>query len=130
MNVLSRSGRGPDADHRAVSGRLIAYLLIRVTGVLLAVLVLGHFTVTHITTDVAGTGSAFVGRRWHSALWGTWDWLMLAAALAHAGCGLWVVVEDYVPGPAARRRAHALLVAATCVLMIIGSVVVASAVLR
>jgi succinate dehydrogenase hydrophobic anchor subunit len=129
MNVLPRSGRGPDAAHRGVSGRLMAYLFIRVTGVLLAVLVLGHFTVTHITTDVARTGPAFVGRRWHSALWVTWDWLMLAAALAHAACGLWVVVDDYVAGPAARRRAHALLVAVTCVLMIVGSVVVAAAVL-
>jgi succinate dehydrogenase hydrophobic anchor subunit len=129
MNVLPRSGRGPDTAHRAVSGRLVAYLLIRVTGVLLAVLVLGHFTVTHITTDVARTGPAFVGRRWHSALWVTWDWLMLAAVLAHAGCGLWVVVEDYVTGPIARRRAHALLVTVTCVLMIVGSVVVADVVL-
>lgn len=119
MNTLTRPG--------AVSGRLIAYLLIRVTGVLLAVLVLGHFTVTHITTDVAHTGPSFTRHRWESALWPVWDWLMLTAALAHAGCGLWVVVEDYVPGPAARRRTHAALVVVMCVLAVLGTVVILDA---
>lgn len=130
MNIESRPRSAPRAARRGTSGRLAAYLLIRLTGVLLAVLVLGHFTVTHITTDVADTGSTFVARRWHSALWLTWDWLMLAAALAHAACGLWVVVDDYVPGAVARRRTHASLVLVVCALMAIGSIVIATAALR
>jgi succinate dehydrogenase hydrophobic anchor subunit len=125
MNVASRP-----RPRSASSGRLTAYLLIRLTGVLLAVLVLGHFTVTHITTDVAHTGPAFVARRWHSALWLAWDWLMLAAALAHAGCGLWVVVDDYVPGLPARRWTHAALVAVICLLMVVGGIGLTQAVLR
>ena len=52
---------------------LVDYVLLRVTGVLLSVLVLGHFVVTHFVTDVARDDSAFVSRRLSSVLWVVWD---------------------------------------------------------
>jgi len=48
----------------ASSGRLFYYVMVRVTGLMLAVLILGHFAVTHIITDVPETRSHFVSRRW------------------------------------------------------------------
>lgn len=83
--------------------RLATFVLMRTTAVLLAVLVVGHFALTHIVTDVSDTGSGFVLRRWSSALWLAWDWTMLAAALTHGGAGAWLLVEEQGTGRAARH---------------------------
>ncbi len=78
---------------------LVTYVVIRVTGLLLAVLVLGHFAVTHILTDVGDTGSSFVAPRWRSTIVLGWDWLMLAAAVLHGAAGLRIIVIEYArPG--------------------------------
>jgi succinate dehydrogenase hydrophobic anchor subunit len=125
-----REARPGDVRRRAGRSRAVAYLLVRVTGALLAVLVLGHFSLTHVVNDVADTGSAFIGRRWASAFWLAWDWAMLGAAFAHAGAGVWVVIDDYTPEPARRSVRRRALVATCAVLWAIGSVLVAVAALR
>lgn len=119
-----REARPGVAPRRAGRSRAVAYLVVRITGALLAVLVLGHFALTHVVNDVADTGSTFVGRRWASAFWLVWDWLMLGAAFAHAGSGMWIVVDDYTADPDARRRRRALLLGTCVTLWVVGSVVV------
>ena len=99
----------------------VRYLLLRVTGVMLAVLVLGHFALTHIVHDVAQTGSAFITQRWSSLLWIAWDGLMLGAAFAHGAAGLLVVVRDMQPRPGPRRAWLRGLLGVTFLLMILGA---------
>ena len=107
-----RSEPGPPA--RAGRG----WLLIRVTGVLLSVLVLGHLLAVHLLTDVAHTTSSFVLRRWSSALWIGWDGTMLTAALAHGTAGAWAVLRDHVaPG---RRQTAAATALATAAIALAG----------
>lgn len=103
--------------------RRAPYVTIRVTGVLLAVLALGHFALTHVINDVATTSSSFIARRWGSATWVVWDGLLLASALLHAGAGLLAVVRDYRTRPASRRRWLAGLGALVFALFVIGMVV-------
>jgi succinate dehydrogenase hydrophobic anchor subunit len=110
--------------------RLAAFLVMRVTAVALAVLVLGHFAVTHLVHDVADTGSSFVVRRWSSALWVAWDWTMLAAALAHAGAGIWLLIDEQAPAVRLRRLLHTGLTATVAVLLALGTAVLAVAVAR
>jgi succinate dehydrogenase hydrophobic anchor subunit len=124
-----REARPGAVRPRAGRSRAAAYLLVRVTGVLLAVLVLGHFALTHVVHDVASTGSAFVSRRWASALWLAWDWLMLSAAFAHGAAGIWVLVDDYTADRGRRRRRRTALVAGCAALWAIGSALLAVAVL-
>lgn len=109
-----------------MSGRLATFVVMRTTAVLLAVLVLGHFALTHLVTDVAETDSSFVLRRWSSALWVAWDATMLAAALTHAGAGLWLLVDEYAGG-AARRRLHAALAATVVLLLAVGTTALVAA---
>lgn len=104
------------------------YLVVRLTGVLLAVLVLGHFALTHVINDVADTGSAFIDRRWGSVLWVAWDWTMLGAAFAHGGAGMWIAIDDYTPQPRARRRWRVALVTVCTVLWALGSALIAVAI--
>jgi succinate dehydrogenase hydrophobic anchor subunit len=88
---------------------LITYVVVRVTGLLLAVLVVGHFAVTHILTDVGATGSSFVAPRWQSAIVLGWDWLMLASAVLHGAAGLRVIIVEYAGPRRVRVLSAALL---------------------
>jgi succinate dehydrogenase hydrophobic anchor subunit len=110
--------------------RLVAFVVMRTTAVLLAVLVLGHFAVTHLATDVAQTGSSFVLRRWSSGLWLAWDATMLAATLAHAGCGLWLVIDEMAPEPSRRRALHAALAVTSLAVFAVGTTAIAVAATR
>ncbi len=96
------------------------YLTIRVTGVMLAVLALGHYGLTHIVHDVAETDSAFVTRRWSSALWIVWDALLLGAALLHAMAGMTTVIRDHRPDARSAGRWIAIGTGITVVLFIVG----------
>lgn len=107
--------------------RLAAFLVMRGTALALAVLVLGHFAVTHLVNDVAETGSSFVLQRWSSALWLAWDWTMLAAALAHAGTGIWLLIDEQAREAPMRRLLHRGLAATVAVLLAVGTTVLAVA---
>jgi succinate dehydrogenase / fumarate reductase, membrane anchor subunit len=101
-----------------------SYLLVRLTGLLLAVLVCGHFIVVHFANDVAATNASFIARRWSQALWVAWDWLMLATGLLHGAIGVNAALRDYASG----RRRDALragLIALTIALFAFGSIVIA-----
>lgn len=92
--VANRARRRPARTARASRA---TYVLIRGTGLLLVVLALGHFALTHIITDVAETDGDFIARRWANVGWVVWDAALLMAALAHAGAGLRAIFRDYAP---------------------------------
>lgn len=108
-------------QRRTKPGERGRYVTIRVTGVMLAVLALGHFGLTHIVNDVAETDSSFVARRWSSVLWVTWDGLLLGTTLLHAGAGLITIVRDYRTGQASRRTWLLGLLGLVLVLLVIGT---------
>ena len=112
-------------SRRSDGRRLAASVAVRVTGLALAVLVLGHFTLTHIVTDVADADAGYIARRWGSALWLAWDWTMLATALFHGAAGVWIAVEDYSPDPLRRRRLQRALVAVTLGMLVLGTATLA-----
>jgi succinate dehydrogenase / fumarate reductase membrane anchor subunit len=113
------AGAGP-------SSRLVDYVLLRVTGLVLSVLVLGHFAVTHIVTDVARNDAAFVTRRLSSAVWIAWDTTMLAAALAHGSVGVRLALADYV-ADRPRRLLERSVFSIAIVLLVIGGIAIARA---
>jgi succinate dehydrogenase / fumarate reductase membrane anchor subunit len=110
------------------SSRLFTYVLLRVTGLMLSVLVLGHFAVTHFVTDVARDDSAFVARRFSSVLWIAWDSTMLAAALAHGAAGVQLALADYSADAARRRFLGRCVVSFTVVLFLLGVIAIGRAV--
>lgn len=116
----------PAGSRRA---RVATYLAVRVTGLILAVLVLGHFAMTHVVTDVADADAGFIADRWGSALWLAWDGTMLTAALAHGAAGAWIAIEDYTADRGRRRRRLAVLAAGTALLLAIGWTTLAVAIL-
>jgi succinate dehydrogenase / fumarate reductase membrane anchor subunit len=120
--------RPPVAAPGDPSSRLFTYVLLRVTGLMLAVLVLGHFAVTHFVTDVARDDSAFVARRLSSILWIAWDATMLAAAIAHGTAGVRLALADYAVDAGRRRFLERCVVSFAVVLFVLGVIAIARAV--
>jgi succinate dehydrogenase / fumarate reductase membrane anchor subunit len=109
------------------SSRVFGYVALRVTGLMLSVLVLGHFAVTHFVTDVAHDNAAFVARRLSSAVWIVWDGTMLAAALAHGAFGVRLAIADYATDARARRLWGRTVGLVVVVLFVLGLIVIARA---
>jgi len=106
-----------------------SYVTIRVTGIMLAILALGHFAVTHIVNDVALTDASFIAKRWSSILWIAWDGLLLGATLLHAVAGMTAVVRDYRTKPISIRRWIGALIGVALILSLIGVVTIIYSVL-
>lgn len=117
---------GPAEQTAAPGASALDYVLLRLTGLVLSVLVLGHFAVTHVVTDVADDNAAFVARRLSSWLWIAWDSTMLAAALAHAGVGVRVAFADYSSGRVRRAVGRGVTVLVV-VLFALGAIAIARA---
>lgn len=116
----------PAAAAAPRSRSVVDYVLLRVTGLALSVLVLGHFAVVHVVTDVADDDAAFVAGRLSSAVWIAWDSAMLAAALAHGAVGLRLALADYASGRRRRLLARAV-VAVAAALFVVGAAAIGRA---
>ncbi|MEW2346750.1 MULTISPECIES: succinate dehydrogenase hydrophobic membrane anchor subunit [unclassified Streptomyces] len=104
---------------------LAAWLFMRLSGVVLVVLVLGHLLIQlFLDGGVQKIGFAFVAGRWASPFWQGWDLLMLWLAMLHGGNGLRTVINDYAERPATRMWLKGLLWAATIFTVLLGTLVI------
>lgn len=108
---------------RAGRSRLetVGWAFMRISGVLLLFLALGHFAIQHVINDVHNLSIDFVAARWASLGWRVYDALLLALALVHGMNGLRVVVDDYVRRPALRNAVRWAIVVVGGALILIGS---------
>jgi succinate dehydrogenase membrane anchor subunit len=112
---------------RPTSGgiELWTWFFMRISGIVLVVLVLGHFTIVHLLGEgVDRVNFAFVSGRWSSPFWQTWDWSMLFLGLLHGANGMKVVIEDYVRRDGARVALKSTLYLVTFVLMLLGTLII------
>lgn len=79
----------------------------RVSGLVLVVLALGHLCITHILNNVEVINYAFVANRWANprtgVVWRVWDLLMVNLAVLHGFNGLRQVLWEYVGGLMTRK---------------------------
>lgn len=104
---------------------LWAWLFMRLSGVLLLFLALGHLFVMHLVeTGAERIDFGFVALRWEGLFWRVWDWLLLMLALVHGVNGLRNITLDYVRPPGVRTAINLAWYAIGFVLMILGTVTI------
>ena len=101
------------------------WLFMRMSGVLLLFLAVGHVVIMHVVDGgIDRVNFEFVAGRWQGVLWRTWDWLLLSLALLHGVNGLRVVIQDYVRKPQARFLLNWFFYILGFVIFAIGTIVV------
>lgn len=75
-----------------------AWFFMRISGLALLFLALGHLTVMHLVNSIDTVDYAFVAARYATPFWRTYDGLLLVLALLHGFNGLRVIAQDYLAG--------------------------------
>jgi len=105
--------------------RRAGWLFMRASGVLLVVLVAGHF----ISNLIRGEGVrqidfAFVAGKWSSLGWQLWALLLLIGALLHGANGVRTIIYDYARRPAVRSLWLGALALAGGLMLALGALVI------
>jgi succinate dehydrogenase / fumarate reductase membrane anchor subunit len=104
---------------------LYSWVFMRASGVLLVVLVFGHLFVNLMVGEgVKAIDFAFVGGKWSSPFWQTWDLLMLWLAMFHGTNGVRTIINDYAERDATRGILKSLLYVASTVVVVLGTLVI------
>ena len=101
---------------------LAAWFFMRISGLVLVFLALGHLFITHILNNVENINYAFVASRWAhpktGVIWRLWDLTMINLAVLHGWNGLRQILDEYIIRPSRRVIAHTLIW--TCAIALIG----------
>jgi succinate dehydrogenase / fumarate reductase, membrane anchor subunit len=116
----------PASEAERRSGfELWSWLFMRLSGILLLFLAVGHVLIMHVLeTGVERVNYDFVVERWSSPLWRTWDWMLLSLALLHGLAGMRVIIMDYVRRPGARLAWNWLFATVGFTLFVLGTIIV------
>jgi succinate dehydrogenase / fumarate reductase membrane anchor subunit len=104
---------------------LYSWLFMRLSGLLLVVLVLGHILVMLVVGDgIQRVNFAFVAGRWSSPFWQTWDLLQLWLAELHGVNGLRTIINDYTERDQSRFWLKMALYASALLVLVLGTLVI------
>ena len=103
---------------------LYAWLFMRVSGLALLFLALGHLLIMHIIHNVDNIDFQFVAARYATPFWRTYDLLMLWFAMIHGVNGLRTVLVDYISPRGWRTVSLASLFVLGFVLLTLGSLAI------
>jgi succinate dehydrogenase / fumarate reductase membrane anchor subunit len=104
---------------------LYGWLFMRLSGIVLVVLVLGHLLIQlFLDGGISKVSFAFVAGRWANPFWQVWDLAMLWLAMLHGCNGLRTVINDYAERAATRMWLKGLLYAATVFTVLLGTLVI------
>jgi succinate dehydrogenase / fumarate reductase membrane anchor subunit len=104
---------------------MYSWVFMRLSGVLLVVLVLGHLFVNLMLGEgIHRIDFAFVAGKWSSPFWQTWDLLMLWLAQLHGTNGLRTIINDYAERDGTRFWLKSVLYLASIVVIVLGTLVI------
>jgi succinate dehydrogenase / fumarate reductase membrane anchor subunit len=118
----------PGAPRRPQSNsnfELNSWIFMRVSGIVLVFLVLGHLVIMNILDGgVQRINFAFVAGRWASPFWQVWDLAMLWLAMLHGGNGLRTIINDYAERDQTRFWLKMLLYVSAAFIILLGTLVI------
>jgi succinate dehydrogenase / fumarate reductase membrane anchor subunit len=104
---------------------LYSWVFMRVSGVVLIFLVLGHLFIMNILDGgVQRINFAFVAGRWSSPFWQVWDLMMLWLAMLHGTNGMRTIINDYAERDQTRFWLKMVLYVAAAFTIILGTLVI------
>jgi succinate dehydrogenase / fumarate reductase membrane anchor subunit len=103
---------------------LYAWIFMRISGLLLLFLALGHLLIMHIIHNVDHIDFQFVAARYATPFWRTYDLLMLWLAMIHGVNGVRTVLTDYISARGWRVVSLASLFVLGFVLLTLGSLAI------
>jgi succinate dehydrogenase / fumarate reductase membrane anchor subunit len=96
----------------------------RVSGVGLVVLALGHLAIMHLVNNVDIINYSFVAHRFITPFWRTYDFILLWLAMIHGLNGVRIMIDDYLIGRGWRTLALSVLALVGIVFLTLGSLVI------
>jgi succinate dehydrogenase / fumarate reductase membrane anchor subunit len=75
---------------------LYSWLFMRISGVLIALLLLGHIAIMHIIHHVDDVTYQFAAQRLANPFWRIYDLALLGLALTHGLLGARISLDDYI----------------------------------
>lgn len=103
---------------------LYAWFFMRISGIVLLGMALGHLAIMHIINNVDTIDFNFVSRRYASPLWRTYDLVMLILALIHGLNGMRTILDDYVRARGWRVFSLSVLFTVGFIFLVLGSLVI------
>ncbi|MET0805980.1 MAG: succinate dehydrogenase hydrophobic membrane anchor subunit [Lacisediminihabitans sp.] len=127
MSVTIETPRAPQTvrRHRRFNIEKWGWIYMRASGVVLVVLIFGHLFVNLVAGEgVKAIDFGFVGGKLSQPFWQIWDTLLLWLALIHGANGMRTIVNDYAGNRTLRGVFKGALLAATIVLILLGTLVI------
>ncbi len=104
---------------------MLAWLFMRLSGVVLVVLIFGHLFVNLLVGEgIHAIDFGFVAGKWADPFWQFWDLAMLWLAMLHGTNGVRTIINDYAEKDSTRLWLKIVLYAATTVIIILGTLVI------
>ncbi|MDY3048693.1 MAG: succinate dehydrogenase hydrophobic membrane anchor subunit [Rothia sp. (in: high G+C Gram-positive bacteria)] len=104
---------------------MLAWLYMRISGVLLVILIFGHLFVNLMMGQgVHRIDFGFVGGKLANPFWQVWDLLLLWLAMLHGANGIRVIIDDYAEKDWVRFVLKVALFLATAFVILLGTLVI------
>ncbi|WP_347039309.1 succinate dehydrogenase hydrophobic membrane anchor subunit [Glutamicibacter halophytocola] len=122
QRIDPKYNRGPKSRG---SFEMLAWLFMRLSGVVLIVLIFGHlFANLMVGEGISGISFGFVAGKWASPIWQFWDLALLWLAMLHGTNGVRTIINDYAEKHATRAWLKGILYVATIFIIVLGSLVI------
>jgi succinate dehydrogenase / fumarate reductase membrane anchor subunit len=116
--------RGAEKPRPESGLELYAWIFMRISGLALLFLALGHLLIMHLIHNVDNIDFQFVAVRYATPFWRTYDLLMLWFAMIHGVNGVRTVLVDYISPRGWRTVSLASLFVVGFVLLTLGSLAI------
>jgi succinate dehydrogenase / fumarate reductase, membrane anchor subunit len=103
------------------------WYFMRLSGLALVILALGHMFIMHVLVEITGgeIDFAFVQSRWGTPFWRIYDLLLLLLAFIHGVNGARVVIGDYVTNRTGRSLVIGIFLVISAIWLVLGMAVIA-----
>jgi succinate dehydrogenase / fumarate reductase membrane anchor subunit len=124
--VYTNPSRAARPKPEGSSRERLWWYFMRLSGLALVLLVLGHMLIMHVLVELTGSeiDFAFVQSRWGTPFWRIYDLLMLVLAFVHGANGARIVVSDYVTHRTARSLIIGILLVVSAIWLLLGTLVI------